>query len=141
MFIGAYVAIFLFLQMIPVEVDFIVGVLTAIIGMVLAFIFTVRLKDFDYRNFYKANFIFVLLFCGITIIYDKTFGLTEMQANGNSVYLSNSKFYEWTLGVNHAIIMSSILLLLHAVFTKRWKASLIVVSAILVLLLYFSIII
>lgn len=141
MFIGAYVAIFLFLQIIPVEIDFVLAMLAGVIGMILAFLYTVRQKDLDFGNLYKTNLIFVLIFCGITIIYDKTFGLTETRIIGNSVYFSNSKFYEWTLSINHAIIISSILLLVHAVFTKRWKSSLIVVSAILVLLLYFSVII
>jgi hypothetical protein len=136
-FIGTYIVIFLFLETIPIEIDFILAMVIGAIGMLLTLIYITRQKDFNEDKFYKANLIFVVLFCGITIIYDKTIGLTDVQTIGSSTYFTNSKFYEWTLSTNHAIIISTLMLIGHVVLTKNWKSSLIIGSTILGLLLYF----
>lgn len=141
MFIASYVILFLFLKTIPIEIDFILAMVIGAIGMLLTLIYLIRQKDFNTRNFYKANLIFVIMFCGLTIIYDKAFGLTEVQNIGNSKYFTNSKFYEWTLSVNHSIIRSTLLLIGHVVLTKNWKSSPIIISTILGLFIYLWIIV
>lgn len=137
LFVGAYIVTFLFLDAIPIEVDFTLGIAIGAIGMLLVFIYMTRKKDFNKDGFYMVNLIFVVLFCGLTIIYDKIFGLTETYSMGNSIYFTNSKFYEWTLSVNHAIIISTIFLLVYSLFTKTWKSSLVVISTIFGLFIYF----
>jgi hypothetical protein len=140
-FIGTYISIFLFLEAIPIEIDFVLAMVIGAIGMLLTLIYITRQKDFNVDNFYKVNLIFVILFCGSTIIYNKTFGLTDIQTIGNSTYFKNSKFYEWTLSTNHAILISTLLLIGHVAFTKNWKSSPIVISTILGLFLYLWIIV
>jgi hypothetical protein len=109
------------LEVIPIEIDFILAIVVGALGMLLTLIYVSRLKDFNNGRFYKTNFIFVIMFSGITIIYDLIFGLTNIQTNGNSAYFTNSRFYERSFSINHAIIISTILIIGHLILTKHWK--------------------
>lgn len=130
MFIGTYLGIFFILEIIPIEFDFILVMGLGAIGMLLVLVYLTRRKDFDNHKFYKANFIFVVLFCGITIVYNKTLELND------APYFWKDKFYLFTLTTNHAILIGTLLILAHMVLKRQWKSSLIVGSTMLAVAVY-----
>jgi hypothetical protein len=70
------------------------------------------------------------------VIYDTGFGLTEVTHNANSISFRNSGFYEATLPVNHAILISGLFLLAYSFFAWKKKAVLISLVNLMVLSFY-----
>jgi hypothetical protein len=135
-FIGIYVVVYFFLDIIPISIDFYLAVVIGFIGMISVFIVMTRKPGFNSEQFYKINLIFVFIFCVITVIYENTLGLTEYSLLGNSVVIGNSQFYNNTLSLNHSIILGTIILLIHSIIIRKLKPILIVLSTIAIIFGY-----
>jgi hypothetical protein len=137
LFIGVYVLIFVTLEVIPFEIDIVAAMvmgLSAMAGVFLSLVF--KGESFNRDLFLRNNLIFTFLFCAFTVIYDKTVGLTEVTTIGNSISFRNSSFYEATLSINHAIIISAIILLSYSLIIRKKKPITLSILNILVLSVY-----
>ncbi len=144
LFIGTYVLFYTFIELTTLfSVDFIIAVLISFIGMIATFIAMRKwLELYNGPTFFQINLVFVFLFSLLTVIYDQTSGLTEIEPMSNGgIMFSNSQFYERTLSVNHSIILGTLTLTGYSVISKRWKNLGICAATLGVLFAYFYLIV
>lgn len=124
LFLGIYILLFTFIQFTTLfSVDFLVAALVSYIGMITVFIAMREwLNHYSSPTFFQINFLFVFFFSLLTIGYNQTYGLTNVESMSNGTTLfSNSQFYERTLSVNHSIILGTLTLTIYSLIRKRWK--------------------
>ncbi len=141
-FIGIYFLLFTFFEFAPFLIDFNLAAGISFLGMLAVFMIS-RKRNNNYQDptFYITNLAFIFLFSVITIIFDQTTGLTTITpVDEQTVSLTNSTFYERTLAINHAILLSTVVLTIYSLISRQWKNLALCGVTIVVLLGYISLV-
>jgi len=140
-FIGIYLLIFFIGDIIPIEINLLVAIALGFVCMVAVFIRVIKRPDFKVIEFSVCNLTATIVFCTITILYDKIYGLTEFIRTNESVIIQNSKFYKNTLSLNHAIILSAVILFFYSLIVREIKLIGITALTVATIIAYFIIIV
>lgn len=119
-FIGTYIVIFKFFEIIPIQIDVLYGVGLALIGMIIVFILLLRGKNFDIYSFYKASLLFTFVFCVVTILLNQSPGVTET-ANNGILYYHEMNIYDQPSFINHGLLGGALILLTYSIIKLKLK--------------------
>ena len=137
-FIGSYILVYTILDIAPLLIDFWLGVSISFLVMITTFIIlNKKYCSFNNASMYFTQLISIILFSVISFIYDKLFGLTSITPLKNGLSFTNSKFYEYTLSLMHALLLSSFIFLIYSIFKRDLKKILLSVVSIVIFTFYF----
>lgn len=140
-FIGVYILIYVIGYLIPIEIDLVITMCLGLVAMISIFIYLRNRYDFDQWRFTLINLIFTITLSAVTLLYEQAYGLTNFVRQEEVVSIKNSSFYNYTLSLNHAVIISCLVLLINSFVTRKIKLILISIISLAILAIYFVLIV
>jgi hypothetical protein len=141
-FIAAYPILFWFLVFIPIPFYYEVIILVSFIAMVIVFvIINWKYEGFNNQSSYIIHLVAISILALVTIVHERFFEVTIIKEGGIITSVHDYTFYQNTLGLNHSMILATLLFLGYAFLKRNWRNVLLSLTHIIVFLFYLFIVV